>query len=195
MKFLVLLLLLSSSSFASYLDESFQKAADRANVPVALLRAVCFAESKHKFYAYNYADAGGENHAFGLCQLLRTTAFMYVTPDERCKRDFRKDPETKKYKIPRTYSECKLFGMYTNAYAAARFLRDLLNRYDNSWTHAIAAYNAGSIKLCPKRGYLRLTLWNPYKHEWQKREIKCTPGGFLNVYYIDRVLKALERGR
>lgn len=198
MRLFLILLLLSTPSFASeYLDKSFEKAALNTKVPVTLLRAVCYAESLHKFNAYNHSDAveGGNNHAFGLCQLLRTTAFQYVRPDKKCERDFRKDPETKKLKLARTYKECKLFGIYTNAYAAGKHLRMLLDRYENSWVHAIAAYNSGKPRTCPKKGFFSFKVWNSKKQKWQTRKVKCPPGGLMNEEYVDRVLHALEKGR
>ncbi len=166
---------------SSYVDKSFTKAAQEVGVPEQLLRAICFAESNHRQGAFNPGDGGSKNHAIGLCQLLISTAKTYVKQDPKCNRDFKKNK-----RLPRTYRECNLFGPYTNILAAAKYLKYNLDRYNGNWRNAIASYNSGSPKPCPKSG--RVKTANGYV-------IKCTPGELMNQYYVDRVFTALHRGR
>jgi len=160
--------------------QEVRRAAKEVGVSPDLLSAICYAESHHNHKAYVHADGTGDNHAFGICQVLLKTAEQYGFKDPRCTEDF------KSRKQDRTYSNCKLFGPYTNALYAARYLKYQLDRYDGSWINAIAAYNTGTVKLCK-------TGWVHNAHG--KRMYKCSPGGLLNQKYVDRVLHAIEEGR
>ena len=179
---LILSLLVVSGSKGTYIDQAFQKAATTVGVPVNLLRAVCWAESLHKADAYRHQDGGDKNHAFGICQVVYSTAKGMGFKDLRCEQDFKTND------IPKNYKDgCKLFGPYTNAYYAAKYLKSRLEKYNNSWVSAIASYNTGSLKIC-KTGKV---FWGPDK----KVIYHCEVGGLLNQRYVDRVIKAFEEGR
>lgn len=161
-------------------EEIFSKVAKEEGVPVGLLRAICWAESKLEPLAYNHGDGTGSNHAFGICQVLNSTAKDYGFSDANCTKDFSN-------KASRSYKGCKLFGLETNVRYAAKFLKSKLDQYDQSWIHATAAYNAGTVRIC-KTGVVtrakdKSVLW------------KCKKGGILNQKYVDDVLKALEEHR
>lgn len=171
------------------LDNTFYKVANEEKVPVALLRAICWAESKHILEAYNHGDGVGTNHAFGICQVLHSTAKEKGFKDDNCTKDFQDkiDIRGKVTRANKTYKDCKLFGAETNIRYGAKFLREKLTQYDDSWISAIAAYNAGSVRIC-KTGFVtrakdKSILW------------KCKKGGVLNQKYVDDVLKALQENR
>ncbi len=65
-----------------YIEKVIEKAAKKVGVPFEVLRAICKTESNLKTDAYVYSDGGGDNHAFGMCQVLRTTAEKYVGIDK-----------------------------------------------------------------------------------------------------------------
>lgn len=172
-----------------YIDQAFEKAAAKEGVPLTLLRAICWAESKHNPAAFSEGDGRGNNHAFGLCQVLHETAIEYGFKDKNCFKDFSNhtDENGRLVTPSRTYRNCKLFGVETNTYYAAVVLKEKLDKYDGSWIYAIAAYNTGTVRIC-KTGVVHRAkdgsvLW------------KCHRGGILNQAYVDRVLKALEEGR
>ncbi len=107
-----------SGQFSSFLgetkplDEIFQKAADKYDVPVELLKAVGKAESGFK------SDAVSRCGAQGIMQLMPKTAESLGVKDSF-------DPEQ-------------------NIMGGAKYLKELLNRYDGDTKLALAAYNAGS---------------------------------------------------
>ena len=150
MKLLIMLAFIATPAFSaktsfimeaaskSYVDRMFEKVSKKVQVPEPLIRAICYSESRHQPSAYVYGDGGKGNHAFGLCQVLRKTAAQFVRVDESCKNDFRGKKKTHK--------ECNLFGPYVNILAAAKYLKWQLNRYNHSWTNAIAAYTSGSVR-------------------------------------------------
>ena len=186
-----------------YIKNSIKKAADKVGVPVELLSAICWAESRQEPIAYVHGDGSNNNHAYGMCQILYTTALdMGMKKDLGCEGDFRTlkalgnagivtIPE---YEVPeRNYKTCKLFGPYTNAYYAAKYLRWKLDTYNESWISAIAAYNSGTVRTCPKKGYFTSRTYS--KGVVKHVKIKCEPGGLLNQRYVDRVLKALKEGK
>lgn len=171
-------ILMSSAALAADIRSEIKRAAVNVGVPSELLTAICYVESNHKPNAYVYSDGKGNNHAFGACQVLHNTAKHFGFKDDRCYGDFR--GKVKKYQ------QCKLFGYYTNSYYAAKYLKYQLERYDNSWTHAIAAYNTGTVKIC-KTGWLH--------NAHGKRMYRCKIGGIINVKYVDKVIKALENNK
>jgi len=161
-------------------EQQVDRAAEKVGVPKKLLRAICAAESGLKPWAYRYGDGGSQrNSAFGICQVLHSTAKAYGFRDENCYKDFRNS-----YFRERNYKACKLFGPYTNSLIAARYLKYQLKRYDGSWISAIAAYNSGSLRIC-KNGKVRDRMT-------RKILYRCKKGGLLNQKYIDRVLRILE---
>lgn len=171
-------LLMFSAAYAADIRSEIRRAATKVGVPPELLSAICYVESKHKPNAFVYSDGTGNNHAFGACQVLHGTAKHFGFRDDRCYRDFRGKAKG--------YRQCKLFGYYTNSYYAAKYLKYQLDRYDGSWTHAIAAYNTGTVKIC-KTGWLH--------NAHGKRMYRCKIGGIINVKYVDKVIKALEENR
>lgn len=95
--------------------------------PYPLLRAICTVESNLNAHAINRVDGSDKRHSIGLCQIKLNTARWMRCP-----------------KIKREYD---LFDARSNARCAARFLRYQLDRYEQNWDRAIAAYNSGSLKL------------------------------------------------
>jgi hypothetical protein len=162
---------------ADYVEESISKAAKEVGVPAELLKAICVSESNLNTKAFVYADGGTQNHAFGMCQVLIKTAEDYGLKNHNCNDNFSYRPED------RTHENCKLFGAYTNALYAAKYLKYQLDRYGGSWINAIAAYNSGTVKLC-KTGWV--------KNARGEKLYRCEKGGLLNQRYVDRVLKALQ---
>lgn len=164
----------------SLLDETFTRVSEEVGVPVKLLRGICWAESKHQPGAYNHGDGVGTNHAFGMCQVLHSTARDFGFKDANCYRDFRNSKTM-------TYNDCKLFGIYTNIFYGAKFLKTKLDQYEGNWEKAAAAYNAGSVRVCKTGKVLRAKdksfLWN------------CKKGGVLNQKYVDDVLQAIRENR
>ncbi len=159
---------------SDYIENAIAEAAREFDVPHQILRAICMTESNLKATAFVFNDGGEENHAFGLCQVLRATAEKFGVKDEGCRRDFRDTSLT------RSYKECKLFGVKTNALIAARYLRKKITLYRGDFFKAVASYNAGSVRTCPEDGWSR----------WRGEKLHaCVPGGLLNRYYIKRVNK------
>lgn len=198
MKFLLSLIILIANTAEAkpskkYIQESFEKAAKQVGVPALLLEAICAAESNQRPEAFNFQDGHSTNHAFGMCQVLYETALELGSPkDENCLRDFRTKKQQKKagienpIVIERNYKTCKLFGPFTNALYAAKYLARKLKLYDNSWISAIASYNTGILKTCTtgkvhdSKGNLLYT---------------CKKGGLLNQRYVDRVMDYMAKIR
>lgn len=184
MKLLFIVLMLTSSTASAisrkYIEEGINKASVKTGVPAILIKAICHAESKLKPSAYNHADGGGNAHALGMCQVLYRTAREHGLKDDKCLGDFRD--------TPKKYSECKLFGPHTNALYAAKYIKWQLDRYDGSWINAIAAYNSGSVKTCPSKGFFYVYVWDKKLKGLKQYKKECTPGGLLNQYYVDRVM-------
>lgn len=88
-----------------------------------MLSAVCMVESGHNASAYTAHDGGSPS--IGACQIKYATAKTL---------GFRGTPRDLQFPE-------------TNAYYAAKYLRKQLDRYDNNQFRAIAAYNAGKVKL------------------------------------------------
>lgn len=105
------------ASFSSYLDEAkdldeiFEQAAKKYNVPVELLKAIGKAESDFT------ADAVSKSGAQGIMQLMPATAADLGVTDAF-------DPEQ-------------------NIYGGAKYISELLKKYDGDTSLALAAYNAG----------------------------------------------------
>lgn len=197
---LLTLTLITTSAYSdSYIDQGFSKAADKYDVPESLLRAICYAESNHRRYAYAHQDGGGGNHAIGICQILVSTGASLININkENCQRDFRSKQQLlkagiDKEPISRIYQECKLFGPHTNIQAAAKYIKQLMKKYNYSWSDVIASYNAGSPKSCPEKGFYNISVYNAKKAKHVKIKKTCTPGNLLNQHYVDRVLKYLGK--
>ncbi len=187
--FIAIFMLASNNAFSisqEYIEESIKRAAKDAGVPVDLLRAICFAESRLKPDAYVFSDGGNNNHAFGMCQVLYRTAGDFGFKDSRCLEDFRFR------KQHRNYQHCKLFGPYTNALYAAYFLKRQLDRYDQSWINAIAAYNSGSVRICSS-GWVYANRVDEDGNVFRTKLYECKKGGILNQRYVDRVLHFLNK--
>lgn len=202
MKALYLILSLVFFSFSAnakeisgdYINSSILRAAEEVGIPPALLWAVCYSESGLKAAAYVHNDGLQDNSAFGVCQVLYHTAVeLGMKPDLKCLKDFRTFdeklsggslPEDDKT-LERSYKTCKLFGPYTNAYYAAKYLKKQIDRYNGSEISGIAAYNTGSLKVC-KTGKV-------YRATDRKVLYKCQKGGLLNQKYVDRVLKGMQK--
>lgn len=173
----------------AYINEVFARVAKEVDVPVKVLRAICWSESRLNPEGYNHGDGVGTNHAFGICQVLHSTARERGFSDDRCYEDFQDKiaEDGTLVKAKRTFKECKLFGVATNVTLAAKFLKEKLNQYDNSWISAIAAYNTGSLRTC-KTGKV-------FRAKDKSVLYTCKKGGLLNQRYVDGVLKAIEEGR
>ncbi len=172
-----------------YIDNAFSVVSKEEGVDEALLRAICWVESNHKSHAYRHGDASQTDHAFGLCQVLYSTANSFGLIDDKCLGDFR---DVSKHK--RNFASCKLFGPKTNIRYAAKFLKYLLNRYDNNEFKAVVSYNSGSYIVC-RDGQLyvnQILKDGTYERIPFKR---CLKGGPVNLYYANRVLSRLESQR
>ena len=158
-------------------NSTFKEVAEIEKVPELLLKSICYAESKLDILAFNYGDQSDQNHAFGICQVLYETAADLGLKDSNCTKDFRF--------ISRSYKDCKLFGIKTNITYAARYLKQQMLKYNDSWISSIAAYNSGSLRTCNtgvvKRRYDGKILY------------RCEIGGLLNQRYVDRVLYFMEQ--
>ena len=183
--FVVVSLLTEVAQAQSYEEKSIIRAATEIGVPAPLLRAICYSESRLQRTAYAHGDGGKLGSAFGMCQILYGTATTMGVTDERCKESF--------VDKPKDYKVCKLFGPYTNAKIAARLLKRLLRRYDNNYVNAVAAYNSGIPKTCPRRGYFHIQVFDKKNNKMKKRRRKCVAGGLLNQDYVDRVLKFMVK--
>jgi soluble lytic murein transglycosylase-like protein len=170
----------AQDSFPSEIDEMFALASEQVGVPDRLLRAICWVESSHRADAYNHGDGTGINHAFGICQVLHSTAREYGFNDPKCYQTFGENNH-------RTYGDCKLFGLYTSIFYGALYLKSKLAQYNGDWALAAAAYNAGTVRFCRNgrvtRAKDKSTIW------------PCEKGRILNHRYVDLVFKALEENR
>ena len=99
-------------------------------LPSGLLSALCFVESSHRTHVVNHKDGGSRSN--GLCQIKYNTAKQ----------------------IGYKGTEAQLMDPMTNATWAAIYLRKQLDRYGDT-RYAIAAYNAGSLRLDMTTGTIR----------------------------------------
>jgi len=178
--FFVCTFLCSSVYAESYTDKAFRQISKKVGVDESVLRAVCWVESKHTPHSYNHGDASKNDHAFGMCQILYSTAKSLGLKDERCANDF-----DKALPAERVYVNCKLFGTRTNIGYAAAYLKQKINKYNGDVFKAISAYNTGQYQKC-KDG------WLYYKG---KKFRKCLIGGPVNFYYVKEVYNALKDER
>lgn len=95
-------------------------AAKAAKVPPALLLAICVHESG---LSNALVPQDGHSPTYGICQVKYETAQM----------------------IGYKGSASKLMVPSENAKWAALYLKYQLDRYEDSWVYAVAAYNAGSF--------------------------------------------------
>ena len=161
----------------TYIDKSFRLIANKVGVKEELLRAICWQESRHTAHAYRENDGGKGNAAFGICQVLYTTAAYFGFKDPRCKKSFGDArPQDRKY------ANCKLFGPKTNMFFAAKFLKSRLEKYQGNQYKAVAAYNSGKYRKCTD-GWLKIR---------GRRFKRCEIGGAINSYYIRNVYRALR---
>lgn len=159
------------------LEQAIAQASKKVKVPFEVLRAICRTESNLKADAFVFNDGGEDNHAFGMCQVLRKTAEKYRVKDPGCSKNF------SDRSLKRSYSQCKLFSPKVNALVAARYLRSQIDRYEGDVVKAVASYNAGSVVMCGKKGWV---------HSNGKRIHPCQPNDIMNRYYIDRVESFME---
>lgn len=190
--FLISIFLFSVNAQAvgqDYIDKAFKDISVEIGVSESLLRAICWVETGHRPHLYRHADAGLNNHAFGICQVLYRTAKDMGLKDDKCENDFNEHSVQ-----DRTYDNCQLFGPRTNIRYAAKYLKSRLEKYEGDEFKAIAAYNSGSYKIC-RDGWLyigEVQLDGTYQRVKFKR---CVKGGPINLYYVGSVLNALEKER
>lgn len=96
------------------------------DLPKGLLSATCFVESGHRIQVVNHKDGGSRSN--GVCQMKLATA---------------------KY-LGFQGTEKELMKPEVNVYWAGLYLQRQLKRYDGDVRHAVAAYNAGSLRLDDK---------------------------------------------
>ena len=190
-KILTAVMLMSSVGYAKpskeYINNKIVQAALENGVDPLLLKSICQAESSSKLdpQAFNYSDGGNNNHAFGICQLLYSTASGLGFKDLKCKKKF---PD----KTNRKWSSCKLFGPYTNATYAAKYLSRQLKRYKGNVNKAISSYNLGSVKYC-KTGSLTIKFKDQDTGKTKIYKKKCVKGDYLNSYYVKKVNRNLKK--
>jgi len=201
MKILLLILLsicFYDSNALGYMGKEYnlkqiQRAAIEEKVPPKLLAAVCWGESLLKSDAFREGDGGNKNHAFGQCQVTLNTAkgMGFIDKNDQCK-DFKQYTYENGNKIinPKTFTSCELFGPYTNAKFAAKYLKSRLVRYQDNWSNAVAAYNSGTLRMCPSSGWVTGNVVEDGKVV-RKRLYKCRRGGIMNQPHVDRVMRGL----
>lgn len=170
-----------------YVNKAFREVAKEQGVDEKLLRAICWVESRHKPWQYRQADGGMGNHAFGLCQILYTTAKQFGVNDEKCLRDFSDFTPGE-----RVYSACHLFGPKTNIRIAAKLIKYQLKKHNGDEYRAIMSYNAGSYRIC-RDGWLKANQIQDDGTVKRVRFKRCLKGGPINLYYAYKVLEAMDR--
>lgn len=116
------------------------------NLPEGLLSATCFVESSHRVHVVNHKDGGSRSN--GVCQIkLETAKYLGFQGTEK-----------------------ELMDPETNIYWAGVYLSKQLKRYDGNVRQAVAAYNAGRLRLDDK-------------------------GNIRNQKYVTRVYAAWSEGR
>lgn len=161
----------------AYIEEAIVQAAQKAGVPVDLLRGICTIESNLIVDSFAHDDGGSGIHSYGICQISSLTAAKYLGKDKNCQQDFRG--------LEKSYKTCKYFGPKLNALAAARYLKTQLDRYDGHPFKAAAAYNSGSLRKCSSKGWVT--------NKKGERLQRCKPGDLLNRYYITRLTSVLSK--
>jgi len=161
------------------IEDMILKKSSEFGLPKNLLMSICSNESGLIHTSFRKNDGGTTDHAFGLCQVLRTTAERILRKkDPGCLKDYSKTP-----KRLRRANKCMLFSIETNIKAAALYLKDKLKKYPNSIEDAIAAYNSGRVKRCSKSKIIR---------DRQGRRLwRCLAGERINQTYVNNVLKKL----
>lgn len=170
MKLLLSLLLFASApalAMPPVATLAIYQASIAIGVPEPLLLGICQAESNLDVQAIAIHDGGPSNTALGMCQILLSTAREFITPSPGC------------YSPHPTTTSCNIMNPVTNTRIAARIIRRHLLTYKGSWTSAIAAYNAGTVKPCTT-GWVR--------NSQGKKLYTCVVGNVLNQRYVDRVL-------
>lgn len=100
--------------------KALHQAADDVDVPYRLLLAICTVESSLKPRAIHPHD--GDGTSYGLCQIKEATA-----------RDMGFEAKTG-----------VLLDPNVNAFYAAKYLKFQMDRYEDDWIRALAAYNKGA---------------------------------------------------
>lgn len=103
-------------------------AAKAAKVSAALLYAICAHESNGFMYDYTLYDNG--TPSYSVCQVKSGTVLMLGWTGK---------------------DEMELRNPYVGIKYAAKYLRYELDRYDNDWCKATAAYNSGSYTESKKK--------------------------------------------
>ncbi len=107
------------------------------SVPLRLLKAICFVESRLNPKAINKYDGGSSS--YGLCQIKLATS--------RC--------------VGYRGNVRGLLNPYINASLAGRYLHYQMDRYHGDWVKAISAYNSGSARpVIRNRRYVNKVLTN-----------------------------------
>ena len=191
-----------SAPSKEYINNKIIQAATEQGVDPLLLKALCQAESSSRLRpdSFNFEDGGEGNHSFGICQILYSTAKGLGFKDPRCVINFDTATTSEinrlggviEKPIRKIYKNCKLFGPYTNATQAAKYLKKQLKRYKGNVNKAVSAYNLGSYKKCIT-GYLTLKFVDSKTGKVKKYKKKCTVGGPLNEYYVNKVKNNLRR--
>jgi len=158
-------------------ENTIVRAANEVGVPAKLLKAICFVESSFNPQAYNHSDGGGSNHAYGVCQVLINTAVQFGFNNHGCN-------DIIEYRMEdRTPENCKLFDPYVSALYGAKYLKYQLDRYSNKRDYALAAYNAGSARVC-ETGVIN----------GRKGRKLCEIGEFINQGYVEKVKSIMKKG-
>ena len=140
-------------------------AAKVAHISVVLLYAICSHESRD--FTLDFAEYDNGSPSFGVCQIKEATAKMLGFKGNAM--ELRNAVISTKY--------------------AALYLQYQLNRYNNNWCQAVAAYNAGSYLESEKKPgypknlrYVKL-VQGKLRKDMQYR-LECNKS---NKYFIDNL--------
>ncbi|MBC61529.1 MAG: hypothetical protein CMP11_03650 [Zetaproteobacteria bacterium] len=164
------------------IDKILQAASVSEGVPFPLLKAISYVESGSNPQSFSPNDGGYGNHAFGMCQVLRSTGETILrTKLPKCHVNFRKQSGQ------RIKRNCILFDPWTNSLIAAKYLRDLLIRYDGHIDKAIAAYNGGKARY-KKENKDSLSFSGKVREfrnqDYVNKVRKQLPDSFPKIFYI-----------
>lgn len=121
-----------------YIISAIISAANAEGIDPNLLMAIAKTESSVRPHAVNYGDAGKGKSSFGLFQLNHRLIVHRGGDIGDC--------ETPMAKKDRIYKNCKWFGAQTNANFAAKYIKELIVKYDNDMVKVLCHYNRGSLR-------------------------------------------------